>query len=75
MNQINCQIDDRRVVVVEYEIKDGRLLCVNDIVINVWTIDKRITVHGGPWRYDNNAYYEFVNRPRRNHKSICIVYQ
>ena len=45
MQQINCQIGDT-VLIVEYEINEGRLLCTSDIEFRGWKIEHRIKSRG-----------------------------
>ena len=59
MKQINCQVGDK-VLIVEYEIGDGRLVCSSDIEFRDWKIDRRIKAYGGSWKYDQGAYLEFI---------------
>jgi hypothetical protein len=59
MKQVNCQIGDT-VHIVEYEINEGRLLCTSDIKFRGWKIDHRIKSYGGRWKYDREAYLEFI---------------
>lgn len=59
MKQVNCQVGDK-VLVVEYEIADGRLLCATDIEFSGWKIDHRIKSYRGRWKYDREAYLEFI---------------
>jgi hypothetical protein len=48
------------VLIVEYEINEGRLLCTSDIEFRGWKIDHRIKSYGGRWKYDQEAYLEFI---------------
>lgn len=59
ITQLNCQIHNA-VIVIEYSVLDGRLVCTEDISIKGWRIDRRIICYGGKWKYDPNSYLEFI---------------
>lgn len=73
MKQINCQIGDI-VLVVEYEINDGRLLCSSDIEFKGWKIDRRIKAYGGRWKYDQDSYIEFIITDKNNVSKIFKLF-
>ena len=58
--QLNCKLYNK-VLIVEYEVVNGRILCKDDIQIQRWTINKRILLGGKTtWLYDERFYFEFV---------------
>ena len=60
MKQLNCQRGNK-VLIIEYDVVDGRILCNEDIEVNQWVIDKRIIIGGHTtWAYDERFYFEFV---------------
>jgi hypothetical protein len=73
MYQVNCQVGDK-VLIVEYEISNSRLICLSDIELNGWKIDRRFKVYGGKWWGDQDAFIEFIITDKQNVSKIFKLY-